>query len=336
MSSFYRGTAPTFTFPIQDLQSYDTVLVIFKQGENTLVVEGVADAEGVSCTLTKSQTAGFNTASPASVDVVTQDSGVRIIRRSYSLTVNENHFESLFGGDDAEDLSLTFMEAIQPIGDEDPYLQGWYELSNGEYELTTDRTVDLDKFYYSDPEDLFSFFPTDIGEDSDSVEMVLMDDDELSIPGINPYEEGWYVLAGGVYTSTMDTSVVSGRDYYAAVDDDSFDGDYPDESDEFAESFDGESFIEDNGYGDGDEDDPSTESSEEWDESILFDVSNEIDESVIEFYTATPESDPKAEGFFELISSDESGDPLDEPYYEPTVDTTAQTGKSYYKVRMSA
>lgn len=38
--------------------------------------------------------------------------------------------------------------AVTPIGTENPKNEGWYELVNSEYILTTDETIDEEKTYY--------------------------------------------------------------------------------------------------------------------------------------------------------------------------------------------
>lgn len=44
---------------------------------------------------------------------------------------------------------LTTYSAVTPVGSEDPSTEGWYELVNGKYVLSTDTAVDSEKTYYS-------------------------------------------------------------------------------------------------------------------------------------------------------------------------------------------
>lgn len=49
-------------------------------------------------------------------------------------------------GDSASARSYT---AVSPVGTEDPYDEGWYVLDGDTYRITTDRTVDSNKTYYT-------------------------------------------------------------------------------------------------------------------------------------------------------------------------------------------
>jgi hypothetical protein len=50
--------------------------------------------------------------------------------------------------------------ATIPIGSEDPSAEGWYEIKNGVYVLTTDTEVDTEKTYYIYTADImFDVFP---------------------------------------------------------------------------------------------------------------------------------------------------------------------------------
>lgn len=44
--------------------------------------------------------------------------------------------------------TYTYTE-VTPIGTENPKDEGWYELVNSEYTLTTDETIDEEKTYYT-------------------------------------------------------------------------------------------------------------------------------------------------------------------------------------------
>ena len=44
---------------------------------------------------------------------------------------------------------LTTYSAVTPVGSENPSSEGWYELINGKYILSTDTVVDSEKTYYS-------------------------------------------------------------------------------------------------------------------------------------------------------------------------------------------
>lgn len=43
----------------------------------------------------------------------------------------------------------SYYTAVEPVGNEDPSSEGWYELDDGEYVLSEDTTVDSEKTYYA-------------------------------------------------------------------------------------------------------------------------------------------------------------------------------------------
>lgn len=76
---------------------------------------------------------------------------------------------------------------------ENPKAEGYYELVDGAYVLTTDETPEAGKSYYS------KFTRTVVDE-----------------AGTNPKADGLYELTGDVYTPSDDTEIVEGKTYYAA------------------------------------------------------------------------------------------------------------------------
>lgn len=67
-----------------------------------------------------------------------------------------------------------------------PQEQGWYELVDEEYVLSSDTEVDVEKTYYQ----------------------------KVEVPGDNPKELGWYEKVDIDYILTEDEVVINGKQYY--------------------------------------------------------------------------------------------------------------------------
>lgn len=57
-------------------------------------------------------------------------------------------------GTDVVIIDNSSYSAVTPVGSENPSTEGWYEIINGEYVLSTDTTVDAQKTYYAKTVDM--------------------------------------------------------------------------------------------------------------------------------------------------------------------------------------
>ena len=57
-------------------------------------------------------------------------------------------------GTDVVIIDNSSYSAVTPVGNENPSNEGWYEIINGEYTLSTDTTVDAQKTYYAKTVDM--------------------------------------------------------------------------------------------------------------------------------------------------------------------------------------
>lgn len=124
----------------------------------------------------------------------------------------------------------------------------------------------------------------------------------IPVAGDNPSEKGWFILSGGTYMETEDTSVQDGVTYYRQ---------------DFVEEIDAEGNPAEQGYYEYDEETRTykpTEDTEVQDGKSYYSV---------EYTAVTPTagSNPAAEGWFVISGGT----------YIATTDTTARSGVTYYE-----
>ena len=132
---------------------------------------------------------------------------------------------------------ITGYTAATPTGDENPKVEGWYEVVGSNYVLTTDTTVDPSKTYFIASKVLkwdmigglfnlegryLEFGPVMPNSPVNGRTFLYMGDttyiyNEVTPVGDeNPQEEGWYVEGStpGTYELTTDITVQVGTTYY--------------------------------------------------------------------------------------------------------------------------
>lgn len=130
------GVNPRTRYLPRDFKRY-TWLGEFVDPEKLLavVMENVVSTGGLSMTTTKNGKAGTAMTLTPHPSAYTPD---KVPMAFYVLQKS--------GGSDEAARTYT---AVTPSGDEDPFDEGWYVLDGDTYRITTDRTVDSNKTYYS-------------------------------------------------------------------------------------------------------------------------------------------------------------------------------------------
>ena len=330
----YRGSTPTFKFNVSvSLITATSVEVLFIQGGTIVRGIPVLDTTNNAITvhLTNQQTAQFSSGSDLEVQVIGTWNNVKSLVAKYTITVAKNLYELQ---QEAETLAdgPGYFTLMDPEDDDDPSEFGWYEYNSTteRYFLTQDTSVDDDKDYYAESGSLWESISDDIVEPEElGISFVLLDD-ELEISGISPAAQGWYEKdLNDDFVPTTDVTLVSAKEYYAAVDAKYDNADYMDEYDLFSEEeFDGESFIEDENVIDMDEQDVDETDYEPWDPMDEFTEFDPTDDQISFTQVSTPTGNPIRNGYFEYDSQTAE--------YIVSSDETVDGSKTYYTVTLGA
>ena len=125
------------------------------------------------------------------------------------------------GSGDSYDNSVTFTSVLHP-GNTSVTINGTAGMFSAE-DAKGNRYDYYVRFLFSNNNTKLAYSPAVVIGDSSISTTIAFDDNILDIMAVspsgseNPSNEGWYVASGSTYVPTTDTTVVSGRTYYADI-----------------------------------------------------------------------------------------------------------------------